>query len=179
MLCVEEADATCPQCRSVSAEPLAVIALGQDRENGLVHRNGGSAGSTELELLWRALHDERFHYKAPLGIAAMPPAQTRCKKRRIELQLLSLQRARRDEWEEGWRQSGRLWVSFSWGKEKAERWRTGPCLERQQDGLMGHVSHNTCTFSLILYQKTRHEALSWVAGLGRAPWPSRDSTLFL
>uniref|UniRef100_A0A8C0A015 hexokinase n=1 Tax=Anas zonorhyncha TaxID=75864 RepID=A0A8C0A015_9AVES len=139
MLCVEEADATCPQCRSVSAEPLAVIALGQDRENGLVHRNGGSAGSTELEPLWRALHDERFHYKAPLGIAAMPPAQTRCKKRRIELQLLSLQRARRDEWEEGWRQSVRLWVSFSWGKEKAERWRTGPCLERQQDGLMGHI----------------------------------------
>lgn len=43
-------------------------------------------------------------------------------------------------------------------------------LGRQWDGLASaHVSRNTHTSSLVLCQKTRHEALDCVAGLGRAP----------
>lgn len=76
----KEKDATCPQPSCASPDPLAVMAVERDGENGLPHRNNFSAPKP----LWQVLRNERLQIRdssVNCSNTHITPAGTRCQKR--------------------------------------------------------------------------------------------------
>lgn len=125
-----------------------------------------------------------FKYKAPLWTAATPtsPQMAQGAKRGI-FSFSCSAHGQSGELRSGVRagdSGARLWANcFVWKRGSRVMWDWVLPWEGSRMGwASAHVGPNTCTFSLILNQKTRHEACGCVGSLARAPRPSWGYTLF-
>lgn len=126
-----------------------------------------------------------FKYKAPLWTAATPTSPQLGQGAKSGIFSFSCSaHGQSGELRSGARagdSGGKLWANGFVGKRggRVIRDRVSPWGGSRMGWASAHVGPTTCTFSLIVSQKTRHEACGCVVSLARALGPSWSCTLFL